>query len=723
MIPTFEPMTRTNTDGRLGRIGRLAFRRRGTVLLAWFAGLLVAAGLSLSFGGDFTADYSAPRSESQRAQRLLAEQFAGQSGASVAVVIHADGGVEAIRADVTRMLGELRGNPHVTSVDDPYTTPGAVAADGSTLIADLRLDVESPAEMPVEDTGRLIDVARAYESDRMHVALGGPVIGQAEDGAIGSEGIGLAAAAVILLFTFGSVVAAGLPIIVAVAGLAVSAMLTGLVIRLVDAPVWSTSLAAMLGIGVGIDYVLLMVTRFREFRRDGYEPQDAAAAALDTAGRSVLVAGVTVIVSMLGLFAMGLSYMRGAALVAIVGVLVVLVAAVTLFPALLGYLGAHIDRLRLPTGRRGGGDAKLWPRWSGFVRRHRVLAAVGGTAAMLALALPFLAVQFGFPDAGNDQPQTMTRQAYDAIERGFGTGANGPLHLVAEVPAAGGPETLERLRTAAAATPGVASVTPGRFNQARTIAVLTLVPQAGPQDKETQDLVRRLRQDTVPAAVQGTGVIVHVGGPTATSIDSTEDLAGRIPYLIAGVVLLSLVLLLAEFRGIAVALKAAVLNLLSVAAAYGVVALVLQGGWAGRLVGIDTPTPLPPFVTVLMFAVLFGLSMDYEVFLLSRIREIWQTTGDHTRAVTEGLAGTGRVITAAAAVMVAVFLAFAASPDIILKQIGVGMAAAILLDATLVRLVLVPAALHLLGRFTWWSPFDAARPHTVPRNEERVPVS
>jgi len=704
---------RSPVVGPLGRLGRFAYRRRGRVLLLWLAGLVAAVALSAAFAGEFTADYSAPGSDSKKAQQVLEQRFPSQSNAVVTVVVRADAGVrdEGVRREVTELLDELTAVPHVAGASDPYATPGAVSADGRTLLANLRLDVVNATDMPVEDSTRLIDVAEESSTAGMRVALGGQAIFLAEGGSVGSEAIGLAVAALILLLTFGSVVAAGLPLLVAVAGLVVSGALTGVVIAFVDAPEWSTSLAAMLGIGIGIDYVLLMVTRFREWRAAGLDTEAATVATLDTAGRSVVVAGVTVVVSLLGLFAMGLSYMRGAALVAIVGVLVVLAASVTLLPALLGYLGPHVDRLRLPGRRRtavvsADGHVKpsqAWLRWSGLVQRHRYVGGAVGLAAMLALAVPFLNVQFGFPDAGNNQAETTTRQSYDLISDGFGIGANGPVRLAVQLPD-GDDSVLTRLSVAATDTPGVASVAPPLFNQAGDTAVLTVTPTTGPQDEATQDLVHRLRDTTVPEAVDGTEASVLVGGTAATSIDSTTDLAGRIPYLIAGVVLLSMLLLLVAFRSIAVAVKAAVMNLLSVAASYGVVALVLQGGWAGQLIGIDTPTPLPPFVTVLMFAVLFGLSMDYEVFLLSRVRESWIRTGDNARAVTEGLAGTGRVITAAAAIMIAVFVAFVPSPDVVLKLIGVGMAAAILLDATVVRLLLVPAAMHMLGRFNWWIP-------------------
>ncbi len=677
--------------------------------------LAVAIGLSAAFAGDFAADYSAPDSDSQRAQDLLAQRFPSQSGDAIDVVVRADEGVSdpAVRAEVGELLGELAALPHVATVDDPYADSAGVSPDGGTLLAHIRLDVVNPVDMPIEDTERLLAAAEAAERSGLEVALGGQAVQFAEQGEIGSEGIGIAAAALILLLTFGSVVAAGLPLLVAVAGLAVSSTLIGVVAAVTDVPDWSTSLAAMMGIGIGIDYVLLMVTRFREWRAAGLDPQTATVATLDTAGRSVLVAGGTVVVSMLGLFAMGLSFMRGAAVVTILAVLVVMAAAITLFPALLGYFGRRIDRLRLPLGRRrpvhvaAGGHvepADGWLRWSRLVDRHSVIASIAGVGLLLALAAPFLGVRYGFPDAGNDAEGRSARQAYDLVADGFGPGANGPLVLVADLSDGGEAASLQTLADDLDATSGVAAVTPPVLNEAADTAMLTVVPVTGPQEAATEDLVRTLRDEVVPAAVAGTGAQVHVGGVTATAIDTTSNIADRLPLLIGGVVALSMLLLLVSFRSIAIPLTAAAMNLLSVAAAYGVVALVLEGGWAGQLIGIDTETPMPAFIPVLMFAVLFGLSMDYEVFLVSRMRESWLRTRDNSRAIVEGLSGTGRVITAAAAIMVAVFAAFIPSPEVFLKVIGVGMAAAIFVDATVVRMLLVPAVMHLLGRANWWLP-------------------
>ncbi len=702
--------------GPLARVARASFHHRRLVVVGWVATLAVAAGLTAVLGADFAADYSVAGSDSQRAQQLLGERFPAESGDTVDVVVRADAGVAdpEVAADVRALLADLATQPHVAAVEDPYAVPGAIAPDGRTLVAHVRLDVVNPVDVPVEDSKAMVDLAEDSERPGLQVALGGQTIAQAEQGEIGSELIGVLAATVILLLTFGSVVAAGLPIGVALAGLAVTGAVTGAIAALVDVPEWGTSVATMIGIGIGIDYALLMVTRFREWRSAGLDPEAATVATLDTAGRSVIVAGGTVVVSMLGLFAMGLSYMRGVAVITIVAVVVVMAASVTLFPALLGFFGRHVDRLRIPLGRRAGAAAatgegghvapgRAWVVWSRLVDRHSVVAGLVGVGLLLALAAPFLGLRFGFADAGNNREDTTTRQAYDLTAEAFGPGANGPLVVVADLRDAGSGEA-ERLAADLGATDGVAAVSPPRLNPAEDTALLVVQPTTGPQDQRTEGLVRTLREEVIPSAVDGTGVTASIGGVTAGSIDSTDDVAGRIPLLIGGVVALSMLLLLVSFRSILIPVTAAAMNLLSVAAAYGVVGLVSEGGWAGRLVGIDTETPLPSFVPVLMFAVLFGLSMDYEVFLISRMRESWVRHRDNGAAIVSGLAGTGRVITAAAAIMVAVFAAFIPSPDVMLKVIGVGMASAILIDATIVRMLLVPAVMHLLGRANWWIP-------------------
>ncbi|MRH93625.1 MMPL family transporter [Nocardia sp. SYP-A9097] len=704
--------------GPLGRLAGSAFRHRGRVVLIWALAAVIVTGLSLAYKGDFSADYSVPGSNSKHAQQLLSEQFPGQAGDLISVAVHSTDPVTdpRTRTDITALLSTLRGLPHVASVDDPFRTPGGITADGRSLVARLHVDVTNPVDMPVADTDRLLSAARAAVRPGLEIALGGQSIEMAEGRTVSADGIALVAALLILMVTFGTIVAAGLPVLVAIAGLAVSAMLTGVIAHVIHVADWAASLATMMLIALGIDYVLLMVTRFREWRAVGLDPERATVATLDTAGRSVFVAGGSVLVSMLGLFFTGLSFMRGAAVVSIVAVLIIVAAALTLFPALLGYFGPRIDRFRVTFGRRraepaAGGHivpGRAWMRWGGVVERHSIVAGLAGTAILLLLAAPFLGVRFGAPDAGNRQQGTSARQAYDLLAAGFGPGSNAPLQVAIRVDQ-GDPAALERLTSGLRGTSGVAAVLPPSLSASGAAALLTVIPTTTPQDRATETLVHTLRHDVIPAA----GADAYVGGVTATSIDATAHVTHRVPLLAASVIAISTVVLLLAFRSIAIPLTAAVLNLLSIAAAYGVMAFVLRGGWAGRLVGIDTATPLPAFVLVLVFAILFGLSMDYEVFLISRMRESWLRTRDNGRAIVDGLAGTGRVITAAAAVMVAVFASFVPSHEIPVKVMGVGMGAAILIDATVVRMLLVPAVMHLLGRVNWWLPsgIDRRLPH------------
>jgi RND superfamily putative drug exporter len=727
MTDTYLSHDRTDRDvvrpGPLGRLARLCYRRRGAVLLTWLLGLGLVLGLSAAFGGEKVNGASLPGADSQDAQTLLEDRFPAQAGDRIDVVVRVDDVArDQVQARVGALLAELEDMPHVAEVADPYTTPGALAADGRTLVARMYLDVANPNDMPVEATEDLLAVADDAEGDGLEVALTGSAVKLVEAPEPGStELVGLLAAALILLITFGSLVAAGLPLAVAIVGLLVSSTLVGLVAAVVDVPDFAPIIGAMLGIAVGIDYALLMVTRFREWRAVGLDPELATVATLDTAGRAVLVAGGTVVVSMAGLFAMGLSIMDGTAVVAMVAVVVVLLAALTLFPALLGYLGRWIDRLRLPLGRRRPAEvsadghvvpARGWVWWSRLVERHSAVAAIGAVVVLVVMAVPFLGVQFALPDAGNDPEGTSNREGYDLLADGFGPGTTGPLLVVTDLGAGDGKAVLQRLHAGLESTPGIASVSPPQLNPAGDTALITVVPTTGPQDDATVDLVREVRDDVIPAAA-GTGTETHVGGRTATTIDVNASVVDRLPYLIGGVVVVAMLLLVLAFRSVVIAVTAAVLNLLSVAAAYGVLAFFLEGGWAGNLVGIDAAAPMAGYIPVIMFALLFGLSMDYEVFLISRMSETWVRTHDNNRAILTGLAGTGRVITAAAAIMMVVFAALAALDDVTVKSFGIGMTAAILVDATIVRVLLVPAVMRLLGDRNWWLPRRADRwlPH------------
>jgi RND superfamily putative drug exporter len=678
----------------LARLARFTVRRRGAVVAAWSALLVATIALAPGLAGDFAADYGVKGSESERAADLLAEHFPGRTGDTISVVWTAPSGDAAARDRADAFLADAAALP---GIGDPSDV--RVGRDGETALAQLQLDRRA-WDVP-DDTGkRLIALAEDASGDGLQIALGGGPIMEAQEGGE-PEGVGLLAAAVILLIAFGSVVAAGLPLAVALFGLGVFGPLIGVLAAFADVPEWAPAPAALIGIGVGIDYALLILTRFRSALAAGADVPGAVVEAVTTAGRSTLIAGTTVLISLFGLFFVGIGYLNGVALAAGLAVLVVMAASVTLLPALLALAGRRVDRLRLPLPGRAAraGRPSMAARWSAAVQRRPWAAVLAGGAVLLLLAAPALGLRLGFPDAGNGTAGTMTRTAYDMTADGFGPGANGPLLLAVE-----GTGDLAAIADRAAREPGVAYVADPVPSRDGAAAVITVVPAASPQAAEVAALVERLRAD-LPATV-------HVGGTTAAFVDQGDLVASRLPVFIAGVVGLSFLLLLAAFRSPLIALKAGVMNLLSVGAAYGVVALAASGGPLGGLMGIDTDTPVAPFIPVMMFAILFGLSMDYEVFLLSRVREEYLRHGDTGRAVTDGLAKTARVITAAAAIMVAVFLAFVVSDEVFLRLLGLGMATAIFVDATVVRMVLVPGLMQLLGRANWWIPawLDRALP-------------
>jgi RND superfamily putative drug exporter len=688
----------------LTRLADLAYRRRGRVVLAWIAAMVVIIGLGSSLAGEYNADYNTPGSESKAASDLTEREFGGYSGQEIYVVWRDPAGATSPGAKerVDAFLAEAKQVDHVAE-----PTPIRVSREGTIGATTLPLTVDG-WEVPKEDGERLIAAAEKHGGDGLQIKLGGDPIYQAQE-QTSPEGIGFLGAAIVLLIAFGSVVAAGLPLAIALVGLGISsAGLIALLANVIDVPDWTTAVSGLIGIGVGIDYSLLVLTRFRAAMAAGKDRHDAVVEAVTTAGRSVIIAGSTVVIAVLGLFLTGLPYMYGVAISASLAVLVVMLAAVTLLPALLSYLGPRVDRLRIPfLGRalktEGDGESPA-ARWSHAVQRRPWPAAIAATAVLLALAAPALGMRLGFPDAGNDPPDTMTRQAYDLNTEGFGPGTNGPLVIAAELSGPSAERDLDALVARLRSENGVEFVTDPQTNEAGTAAIVNVIPATSPQDEATEELVKRLRDDVVPEALGGSGVTAEIGGVTAALEDQSEYILDRMPLFIIAVVGLSFLLLLVAFHSPLISLKAGVMNLLSVSAAYGVMTLFAKGGTLGGLIGIDHEVPVAPFMPVMMFAILFGLSMDYEVFLISRIREEYLKDGDTRRAVADGLAKTARVITAAAAIMVVVFLAFLAAPDVFLKLFGIGLAAAIFLDATVVRMVLVPAVMQLLGARNWWIP-------------------
>ena len=608
-----------------------------------------------------------------------------------------------------QLSAALRPLAHVSSVTSPFAPEGAaqISKDGHIGYVRVNFD-EAAGNLPNAAIQKVIDTAQSFAAPGYQVALGGQAIGLVAGAKPGpAEGIGILAAIIIMLLAFGSVVAMGLPIITALFGIAVAFAVLDLLSHVVTTPIFAPEIMAMIGLGVGIDYALFVVTRYRQGLAEGREPREAVAVSLATSGRAVVFAGCTVILSLMGLFILQLPFMRGLAVGAIAAVVLVMVAALTLLPAMIGFAGRAIDKLAIPGLLQSGAEPTargFWYRWSRTIQRHPVVSGGAAVLVLLCLALPMLSMRQAFTDAGNDPTSTTTRQAFDALATGFGPGFNGPLVIAARVPA-GQQATIAHLDAAVRATPGVAFASPAQANASGTAAVIVAYPTTDPQAAQTEALVHDLRDNVIPAATSGTGVTAYVGGETAGSVDAASYLSARLPWVIGAVLLLSFLLLMAVFRSLTIPLKAVIVNLLSVAASYGVIVAVFQWGWLGGFFGIGATGPIDPWIPLMMFTILFGLSMDYEVFLLSRIREEWRISADNSAAVADGLAKTARVITAAAAIMIFVFGSFVFGyPLHVLKVFGLGLASAILIDATLVRMVLVPSVMELLGDANWWMP-------------------
>ena len=702
----------------LRALAGFCYRRRWLVVAVWVVALVGMNALSAGIGPNFSTNFTAPNTESTRASDLLKKQFTRAvrrhgPGRAPGHPEHAGPGRAPRRSSAVRAA--LLRIPDVSAVADPYATPGGISSSGTIALANAQLDAKAQ-DIPNSVGQQMITLAERHSDAHLEVRLGGQLIQQSErPKPPASELIGILAAIVILLIAFGSVLAMVVPIVVALGGIAVGLPIIGLLTHVYPLQSFSTTLATMIGIGVGIDYALFVVTRYRQSLHAGHDPETAVVTAIDTSGRAVVFAGMTVIIALLGMLAIGLSFISGLGMGAAAVVAVTVLAAITLLPAVLGFVGTNVDKLRLPWVHTEDPDHEtVWHRWSRFVQARSWPLAIVGLLVMVALSAPVLGMRLGFVDAGNNPTSTQSRQAYDLLSKGFGPGFNGPFVLAVDLPAGRDPApTLDALRAAVTKTADVATVTPAIVSPTGTTAVVRVYPRTAPQDEATSNLLGRLRDDVIPTATAGTGAHVYVGGFAALTDDFSDLLAQRLPVFIGIVILLSFLLLMAVFRSILVPLKAAVMNLLSVGAAYGVVVAIFQWGWGKDIVGIGKEGPIQAFLPIMMFAILFGLSMDYEVFLLSRIREEYVRTGDNASAVADGLSATARVITAAAAIMCTFFLSFVLGDNIIIKLFGVGFASAIFIDATLVRLVIVPSSMELLGAANWWLPgwLDRLLPH------------
>ncbi|MDY7102434.1 MAG: MMPL family transporter [Actinomycetota bacterium] len=716
----------------LASLGRACARRPLRVVALWLVAAVLVITAGAAFGGDLNDDLTLPGTETQDATDLLTERFPSLAGGTATLVFRSGSTFtdEVERAAIEASIAEVRALDDVVAVSDPLADEAPRSPDGTIALAEVQYAVPSFEVGPdgAEDLEHALGPAR---DAGVQAEAGGDVpFSNAPTETGGAEVVGILAAIVILAVAFGSIVAMGVPIVLALVGLAVGMSLLLLLGDVVSVPTVAPAMASMIGIGVGIDYALFVVTRFRENLERGLSPVDAAGRANGTAGTAVMFAGGTVMIAILGLFMTGVVFVGMLGLAATVVVACAVALAVTLLPAVLGWLGHRIDRLHVPgvrprldlaAGPEGGHDGEYhgWARWS-----HRVAARpwpylLGSVALLLTLAVPVLSLRLGMPDASSTPESSSVNRAYDLIAEGFGPGYNGPLMVVAPLPEGGGLETpanasfVDELTAAISGDDGVALVAPPMVNEAADTVVIGAVPLSAPQDEATSDLVHRLRGPELDTVASAHGTEVLVAGATAGYLDMADLLADRMVVFIGAVIALSFVLLVAVFRSLLVPLKAVVLNLLSIGAAYGVVVAVFQWGWGRGLLGVDQEVPIVSFVPILMFAILFGLSMDYHVFMLSRVREAYARDGDARESVAEGLAGTARVITSAALVMISVFAAFVLGDDPILKMLGLGLAVAILLDASIVRLTLVPSTMALLGDANWWLPgwLDRLLPH------------
>jgi RND superfamily putative drug exporter len=693
------------------------YRKRRIVLAAWLVALIGLTAIHTGAGSNFRDSFSLPGTQSFQALSLLQHNAPKQSGDREQIVIavkHGQVTDPAVRAQVESMLAAVARLPHVTVVGSPYA-PGAtrqISPTGRVAFANVTFDVLA-SKVKGQPAKAFVNTARSGGGHGVQVEVEGQIAAASAQTNPTSVAIGFLAAAVVLFLVFGSLLATVLPLLTAGLSLGTGIAVIGLLSNVITMASFSSQLALLIGLGVGIDYALFIVTRYRQGMLRGLSGEEAVVEAVDTSGRAVLFAGMIVCIALLGMFALGVSFLYGVAIAAAIAVAFTVLAALTLLPALLGFFGSRVLRRRERRSLRAGSftitdESPAWARWAGWLRDHPAPFAAIAAGVMIVLSIPFFSMRLGASDAGTDPAGSTTRKAYDLLAQGFGPGYNGPLQLVARVDTPAQRAAFIRVENAVARTPGAVGASTPVFIAGRAgrsgVATANVYPQGSPQAVSTANLLGTVRGSVVPAAERGTGLHVLVGGETAIFDDFSTVLSSKMPLFVGVVVLLSFLLLTAVFRSLVIPSIAALMNLLSAGASFGVITAVFQNGWGASLIGIDKTGPIEAFLPVLMFAILFGLSMDYEVFLVSRIYEEWHRRGDNREAVSHGLAATGRTITAAAAIMVLVFGSFVLGGSRVIDLFGVGLAGSVLLDAVIVRAVLVPAIMLLLGKANWWLP-------------------
>jgi RND superfamily putative drug exporter len=704
----------------MSAIARWCFRHRFAVIAAWVFVLVGLGTLSQTVKSDFNNSFSLPGTGSTTAQQLLSKAIPAQAGDSDTIVWQvSDGTVRdaTVTTRISTVLKQIATMPEVAAVVSPYGPQGAaqISWDGRTAYATVDF-AKQANNLAKADITRVIDAAKAARAPGLNVQLGGQAIEQTEQTSLGvSSTVGVLAAAVVLFIAFGSLLAMMLPIVTAIAGVGGGLMAIAPLTHTINVVDFAPILGALIGLGVGIDYALFIVTRHRRGLQSGLTPEQAAVKAIDTSGRAVLFAGSTVCIALLGILVLGVGFLNGLAVASALTVVFTVLAAVTLLPALLGVFGMRVlsrrQRRQLAAGAPAPGATGMWARWAGAVERRPAILAAAAAAVMLVLAVPVLSLRLGSSDQGNDPSSTTTRQAYDLLAGGFGPGFNGPLLLVAQTSS---PADVAAVRTLEAGLPKVADVTSVRQVAATSgTEVIQVTPGTSPEGKATSDLISTLRNDTIPAAEHGTTLRVYIGGVTATFADFATVVDAKLPWFILTIVGLSFLLLVVAFRSLLIPGTAAVMNLLAAAASFGVLTAFFQWGWGTDAFGLGTAGPVEAFLPVVTLAILFGLSMDYQVFLVSRMNEEWVHGRRNSDAVRTGQVETARVITAAATIMICVFLTFSFLGSRDVAEFGIGLAAAVALDAFILRTVLVPAAMHLFGNANWWLPrwLDRRLPH------------
>jgi putative drug exporter of the RND superfamily len=702
-------------------------RHRRTVIAGWLVALIALGGVLSTVGSGYANSFSLNGTQSYEAQQLLKQAAPKAAGDREQIVIAVHSGSiksPAAKRRAEQMLARVAELPEVAAVVSPYTRAGAAQISMSGQVAFATVTMTKLAtSFSVAQSQQFVNTARAGAAGGLQVAVAGQVAEQSEPASVSGAGLGAIAALLVLLLVFGSFLAALLPLVTAGLALGVGISVVGLLSNVITMASFSSQLSLLIGLGVGVDYALFIVTRHRQGLQQGKSVEEAIVDAIDTSGRAVMFAGITVCIALLGMFALGVSFLYGVAIAAAIVVSFTVLAALTLLPALLGFMGTRVlgrrGRRKLASGpvSAAAHGGRFWGRWTDALQAKPAAFAVVALLVMGTLAVPFFSMRLGSSDASSDPAGSTTRQAYQLLVKGFGPGYNGPLQLVAEVSDSRQKQAFQSALTAAAHTAGVAAATPAvtlpGSSGGKAVVFADVYPDSSPQAASTNSLLTRLRDSVIPASTKGSGVRVLVGGQTAIFADFATVLSSKLPLFIGVVVLLSFLLLAAVFRSIAIPLMAALMNMLSAGAAFGVLVAVFQWGWAASLLGVNQTGPIEAFVPVMMFAILFGLSMDYEVFLVSRIYEEWHRTGDNRLAVTRGLQATGRTITAAATIMVLVFGSFLLGGQVVIKMFGLGLAGAVLLDAMIVRMALVPALMLVVGKLNWALPawLDRILPH------------